>query len=99
MSAAGAALSRLDYGTFLDEPPHYAPYTTIKVHDYGDGLIEAGWSRVEEHKHRSSKRRKREQKKREEISEVDIERSIRRAKANVRRNKCLEGKIVQIQLS
>jgi hypothetical protein len=91
MSAAGTLLYRLDYGTFLDAPPHYGPYTTIKVHDYGDGLIEAGWSRVEERKHRSSKGRKRETKKREEMSEVDIERSLRRAKANVRRKVMASG--------
>jgi len=91
MSAAGAALSRLEYGTFLDEPPQYAPYTTVKVHDYGDGHVEAGWSRVEEHRKRSSKRRKREKKKREEMAPVDIERSVRRAKANVRRKVMASG--------
>ncbi len=91
MSAAGAALSRLDYGTFLDEPPEYAPYTTVKVYDYGEGHVEAGWSRVEEHRRKSSKRRKREKKKRDEMAPVDIERSLRRAKANVRRKVMASG--------
>ena len=34
MSAVGTALYRLEYGTFLNVPPQYAPYTTVKVHDY-----------------------------------------------------------------
>jgi hypothetical protein len=49
------------------EPPNQGPYTTVKVHDYGDGLVEVGWSRVEERRKRSSKGRKREKKKREEM--------------------------------
>ena len=67
------------------------PYTTVKVHDYGDGLVEAGWSRVEERRKGSSKGRKREKKKCEYMAEIDIERSVRRAKANVRRKVMASG--------